>query len=116
MPRPPPPPLPPAPPPPPALPPSYPHPLSLPSLPPSHPLFPRSLSFVYPYGATLTVQKPAIAVLSSGSTSYPLSRPVAAFYTTKVWNGDHMRKEREHGGREEGKCRRERQLGQWHHE
>ena len=47
-----------------------------------------SLSFVYPFGATLTVQRPAIAVLSTGSTSYPLSQPVATFCTSKVWNGD----------------------------
>ena len=42
------------------------------------------MSFIYPYGCTLTVQKPAIAVLSSGSTSYPLNRPVCAFCQTKV--------------------------------
>ena len=40
----------------------------------------ESLSFVYPFGATLTVQKPAVAVLSSGSVSYPQNRPVCAFY------------------------------------
>lgn len=43
----------------------------------------HSVSFVYPYGCTLTVQKPAIAVLSSGSTSYPLNRPICAFCQTK---------------------------------
>jgi len=36
------------------------------------------LEFVYPYGATLNVQKPAIPILSSGPLSYPLQRPVAA--------------------------------------
>lgn len=36
------------------------------------------LDFVYPYGATLNVQKPAIPILSSGPLSYPLQRPVAA--------------------------------------
>ena len=40
----------------------------------------ESLSFVYPFGATLTVQKPAVAVLSSGSVSYLQNRPVCAFY------------------------------------
>lgn len=40
------------------------------------------LSFVYPYGATLNVQKPAISVLSSGYIAYPLNRPVGA-----VWEG-----------------------------
>jgi intraflagellar transport protein 52 len=39
-----------------------------------------SLSFVYPYGATLTVQKPSVVVLSSGTVSYPQNRPVCAFY------------------------------------
>ncbi|KAL5456923.1 hypothetical protein EMCRGX_G034150 [Ephydatia muelleri] len=43
----------------------------------------QSVSFIYPYGCTLTVQKPAIAVLSSGSTSYPLNRPICAFCQTK---------------------------------
>ena len=43
----------------------------------------ESLSFVYPFGATLNVQKPAVAVLSSGSTCYPQNRPVCAF-THKV--------------------------------
>merc|ERR1719230_493211 len=34
--------------------------------------------FVYPYGATLSVQKPAVPVLSSGPISYPLNRPLCA--------------------------------------
>jgi intraflagellar transport protein 52 len=38
------------------------------------------LEFVFPYGATLNVQKPAIPILSSGPISYPLNRPVAATY------------------------------------
>lgn len=37
------------------------------------------LAVVYPFGATLNVQKPAVPVLSSGSASYPLNRPLAAF-------------------------------------
>ena len=50
----------------------------------------RSLSFVYPYGSTLTVVKPAVAVLSSGSTSYPVNRPIGAFCRSKVgWGGCH---------------------------
>jgi len=36
------------------------------------------LDFVFPYGATLNVQKPAVPILSSGPISYPLNRPVAA--------------------------------------
>ena len=39
------------------------------------------LNFVFPYGATLNVKDPSIPVLSSGSVSFPLNRPVAAFYT-----------------------------------
>jgi len=38
------------------------------------------LEFVFPYGATLSVQKPAIPILSSGPISYPLNRPIAAVY------------------------------------
>uniref|UniRef100_A0A7S2W697 Intraflagellar transport protein 52 homolog n=1 Tax=Rhizochromulina marina TaxID=1034831 RepID=A0A7S2W697_9STRA len=38
------------------------------------------LNFVYPYGATLELQSPAMGVLSSGPISYPLNRPVAAAY------------------------------------
>lgn len=34
------------------------------------------LDFVYPYGATLTVQKPAIAVLATGKIAYPMNRPL----------------------------------------
>jgi intraflagellar transport protein 52 len=45
------------------------------------------LSFVYAYGATLTVQRPAVAILSSGGTSYPLNRPVCAFCTGQLGKG-----------------------------
>mmetsp|Transcript_41991 Transcript_41991/g.115889 ORF Transcript_41991/g.115889 Transcript_41991/m.115889 type:complete len:452 (+) Transcript_41991:86-1441(+) len=38
------------------------------------------LEFVFPYGATLNVQKPALPILSSGPISYPLDRPIAAVY------------------------------------
>lgn len=41
----------------------------------------QQLNFVYPYGATMNVKEPSIPVLSSGSVSFPLNRPVAAFYT-----------------------------------
>ncbi|KAK7196476.1 intraflagellar transport protein 52 [Novymonas esmeraldas] len=37
-----------------------------------------SLVFVYPYGLTLNVQRPAIPLLSSGFMAYPLNRPIAA--------------------------------------
>eukprot|EP01136_Pigoraptor_vietnamica_P015172 Opistho-1_new@57998 len=41
-----------------------------------------SLAYVYPYGATLDVQKPAIPVLSTGNVSFPLNQPTCAFYST----------------------------------
>lgn len=36
------------------------------------------LEFVYPHGSTLSVQKPAIPVLSSGKIAYPMNRPLGA--------------------------------------
>lgn len=39
--------------------------------------------FVYPYGATLNVQRPSRPLLSSGQVSYPMNRPVAA-----MWESD----------------------------
>ncbi|MCL4110819.1 UNVERIFIED_CONTAM: hypothetical protein GTU68_039932, partial [Idotea baltica] len=38
------------------------------------------LSFLYPFGCTINVAKPSIAVLSTGSVSFPLNRPICAFY------------------------------------
>lgn len=40
-----------------------------------------SLAFAYPYGATLSVQKPCVALLSSGHSAYPVNRPVVAVGT-----------------------------------
>lgn len=42
-----------------------------------------SLTFLYPFGATLQVEKPAVAVLSTGTVSIPLNRPVCAFCEVK---------------------------------
>lgn len=39
---------------------------------------PTSLSFVYPYGLTMNVQRPSVPILSSGFMAYPLNRPIAA--------------------------------------
>lgn len=36
------------------------------------------LEFVYPYGATLSVQAPAVPILSSGKIAYPMNRPLGA--------------------------------------
>ncbi|CAL2044759.1 unnamed protein product [Caenorhabditis brenneri] len=45
----------------------------------------QTLSFVYPFGCTLDVNnRIANIVLSSGSTSFPTSRPVVAFHETKM--------------------------------
>eukprot|EP01116_Phalansterium_solitarium_P020480 TRINITY_DN6061_c0_g1_i1.p1 TRINITY_DN6061_c0_g1~~TRINITY_DN6061_c0_g1_i1.p1 ORF type:complete len:446 (-),score=156.17 TRINITY_DN6061_c0_g1_i1:213-1550(-) len=41
------------------------------------------VNFVYPYGSTLQVVPPAIPVLSSGYISYPINRPISAFYTRR---------------------------------
>lgn len=40
----------------------------------------EGVHFVLPYGATLTVQKPAISILSSGRIAYPMHRPVGAVW------------------------------------
>ena len=40
------------------------------------------LKFVYPYGCTINVRKPAQTVLSSGPISFPANRPIGAFYTS----------------------------------
>ncbi|GIY05839.1 intraflagellar transport protein 52 homolog [Caerostris extrusa] len=54
----------------------------------------QALSFLYPYGATLNVAKPAVAMLSTGSVSFPLNRPVLCFLSTSgkivVLGSTHM--------------------------
>ncbi len=42
-----------------------------------------ALNMLFPFGSTLNVQKPSYPLISSGPLSYPVSRPVAAFYTNK---------------------------------
>ena len=37
------------------------------------------LDFVYPYGSTISVQKPAVPILSSGKIAYPMNRPLGEF-------------------------------------
>jgi len=49
-----------------------------------------NLAFVYPYGASLTVQKPAFPVLSSGHISFPLNRPVCALHEAPGPGGGRM--------------------------
>lgn len=45
------------------------------------------MNFVYPYGASLNVQKPAIPLLSSGPISYPMNRPIAAMWEAETVQG-----------------------------
>lgn len=42
------------------------------------------LAFVYPYGASLNVQKPARPLLSSGPISYPMNRPISAIWESET--------------------------------
>ncbi|QDZ17934.1 putative intraflagellar transport protein [Chloropicon primus] len=41
----------------------------------------NKLEIVYPHGSTLSIQKPAVALLSSGKIAYPMNRPVAAVWS-----------------------------------
>lgn len=45
------------------------------------------LCFLYPYGATLAVDKRSSPILSTGSVCFPLFRPVCAFHCVKESNG-----------------------------
>ena len=42
------------------------------------------LSVLYPFGATVNVQKPAVALISTGQEAYPLNRPIIAVYDGKT--------------------------------
>lgn len=44
----------------------------------------KNLEFAFPYGATLNVQPPAVPILSSGFTAYPINRPVGAVYSQEM--------------------------------
>lgn len=48
----------------------------------SHPK--ESLQFLYPYGVTLNVESPAIAILSTGTVAFPLNRPICAIAEIEV--------------------------------
>lgn len=41
------------------------------------------LQFVFPFGATVSVQKPSVPVLSTGSVSFPFNRPICSMYEEK---------------------------------
>lgn len=47
----------------------------------------QTLQFVYPYGATLNVMKPATSVLSTGSACIPVNRPILAMHQSKNGGG-----------------------------
>uniref|UniRef100_A0A914VES4 ABC-type uncharacterized transport system domain-containing protein n=1 Tax=Plectus sambesii TaxID=2011161 RepID=A0A914VES4_9BILA len=47
----------------------------------------QALSFVYPFGATLNVNRQSTPVLSTGSVCYPINRPICAFHSHKDHNG-----------------------------
>lgn len=48
------------------------------------------LSFLYPYGATLAVDKRSTPILSTGGVCFPLFRPVCAFHHMKGDNGGKL--------------------------
>lgn len=48
----------------------------------------RCISFVFPYGASLNVAKPAAPILTSGSVAYPLNRPLCAFYSASEYSNE----------------------------
>ena len=47
-------------------------------------LMSEKLTFVYPYGATLNVQKPGRSLLSSGPISYPINRSIAGTWESET--------------------------------
>lgn len=49
-------------------------------------LYRSALSFVYPFGCTLSVNNDAVPVLSTGTVCYPISRPICAFHTAQNVN------------------------------
>jgi intraflagellar transport protein 52 len=54
----------------------------------------QKFPFVYPYGASLNVQKPSIPLLSSGQISYPMNRPIAAMWEAETVSGVGARRGR----------------------
>lgn len=45
---------------------------------------PLSTSFVYPNGASLNVIRPAVPIMSSSNVSFPVNRPIGAFFGSQV--------------------------------
>lgn len=46
----------------------------------------QTISYVYPFGATLNVAKPSTGIMSTGTVCYPLNRPTIAFYVDTTHN------------------------------
>uniref|UniRef100_A0A914H4Z0 Uncharacterized protein n=1 Tax=Globodera rostochiensis TaxID=31243 RepID=A0A914H4Z0_GLORO len=46
-----------------------------------------ALTFVFPFGCTLNVDRRSVCVLSTGTVCYPISRPICAFHTMRKENG-----------------------------
>jgi intraflagellar transport protein 52 len=44
----------------------------------------KQLPFVYPYGSSINVQRPARPLLSSGPISFPINRPIAAIWESET--------------------------------
>eukprot|EP01038_Epipyxis_sp_PR26KG_P005310 gene5310-7374_t len=44
----------------------------------------EKLNMVYPYGASMNVQRPSIPLLSSGPVSYPMNRPISAMWESET--------------------------------
>ncbi|KAF6258344.1 hypothetical protein COO60DRAFT_1270809 [Scenedesmus sp. NREL 46B-D3] len=50
----------------------------------------KGLDFVYPYGCTLSVQPPAVPILSTGKISYPMQRPLGACWSSAEPGGGRL--------------------------
>ncbi|KAL3110785.1 hypothetical protein niasHT_016740 [Heterodera trifolii] len=46
-----------------------------------------ALTFVYPFGCTLSVDRRSVCVLSTGTVCYPIARPICAFHKVQKENG-----------------------------
>ncbi|XP_038057033.1 intraflagellar transport protein 52 homolog isoform X4 [Patiria miniata] len=47
----------------------------------------KALTYLFPFGATLNVAKPATAILSTGTVAFPLNRPICALHSSKYSKG-----------------------------
>jgi intraflagellar transport protein 52 len=47
----------------------------------------ENLTVLFPNGCTLNVTRPALPILTSGATSYPVNRPIGAIYYSPISKG-----------------------------